>query len=215
MLDLAASVAGRAHLDIGRVERSLASAGAAGSVSFYRDVLRASGVDLFEGQAHRDIHVFTPGGTRAGTLRRRTASFESAEPSEALESAESAEQVVQQVVEAAEALAPVLLRRTFDTCEPELVVLGLLVGVAQYRVGLRRLLELLLRGLLLRVGTGHPAVRVPFERSLPVCALYLVGTRALAQPEHLVIVSFISHILHCLLLCSKENAELCKAPHPC
>ena len=76
----------------------------------------------------------------------------------------------------------------------ELIVASLLFFIGQNLVSLVDLLELLFRGLVAGVKVG-----VVLFGLLSVRFFYIIVARALVEPEHLVIISFICHWIHSFL----------------
>ena len=72
----------------------------------------------------------------------------------------------------------------------ELIVFLALLGIGQHFVCLVALLEALLTCFVAGV-----QIRVVLLGKLPVCFFYLIGRSVLADAQHLVIVSFISHFV--------------------
>ena len=96
----------------------------------------------------------------------------------------------------------------------ELIVLLALLWVGENFICLIALLEALLTGLVAGV-----KIRVVLLGELPVCFFYLIGRGVLADAQHLVIVSFISHFVFAAsaplralgcphLLCDPKNIGL-------
>ena len=103
----------------------------------------------------------------------------------------SSEQIVQNVVQIAESAAEVRSRSVY-ACMSELVVLGLLVSIAEDRICLSCLLELLLGFLVARI-----LVRVVFDGQFSIGLLYFLSCGILAHAQHFIIISF-CHIVRML-----------------
>ena len=142
-----------------------------------RDLLAAAECGLLKGD--REPHAQALALLRGVALPRAAAEAEAA--------AEDVAEDVPEVAEAAEAAAAEA-GVGIKGRKAVLVVARLLVRVGQHLIGLADLLEALLAGLVARMQVG-----VVFLGELAVRLLDLVVRGALAQAEHLIVVSFFRH----------------------
>ena len=134
----------------------------------------------------------------------------------------AAKQVAEDIAKAAEAAKIPKAAKTaavkagvgIEGCMAILVILLPLFLIGEHLIGLIGLLEPLLTGLVAGV-----QIRVVLLGELPVCFFYLIGRGVLADAQHLVIVSFISHFVFAAsaplcalgcphLLCDPKNIGL-------
>lgn len=138
---------------------------------------------LLEAYVQRRAHALAAAGA-VGIAPRAAAEAEYVS-----EAAENVAQIAE-ITEAAEARAAVEAGVRVEGRVAELVVLFALFLVGEHLVGLVRLLEALLAGLVVRVQVG-----VSGFGDIPVCFFYFIRRGALVNAEHLVIITFVCHIV--------------------
>ena len=130
--------------------------------------------------------VFTPSGGIGGAAGAGCAAAEEFAENIA-EITEAAESAAAEAVTAGTGACAVV---GIHTGKAELVVAGALVVVGKHLVGFAHFLELFLRILV----AGIP-VRMVFHSRLAVGLFYFLGAGALLDTQHLIIITFVCHML--------------------
>ena len=176
------AAAALAGLRLGAGLRTGAAAARAGLTEIQLQRLLAAEHGLLKGNIDGGAYICPAHGAALRASRGPPASAEHAPE-------EIAEDIVHIHAAEIEALeAAVAASALFKRGVAELVILCPLLRIAEDRVGLRGLLELLRRLLVSRI---H--VRVIFLRELPVCLLQCRFVRIFVDAQHLIIISLVCH----------------------
>ena len=164
------------------IARTSTAAGLAGDVFGHFDFLFAAFLNLFEGEFDFDAEVGAAlGGTPAALLATKAT-----EAAESTAETTAAEEVAEDVAELREDVVHVHAGtgRTVESGRTELVVAGLLVGVAEHIVSLSGFLELFLGFLVAGIAVG-----MVLQSQFAVGFLQFFRGGVLVDPKYFVIIS--------------------------